>query len=58
MEFPNLIEGTSFLFSLCGLGFLGGFIEYGEGFICSIGLIVVGGLLAICAKIGDKNKRK
>lgn len=54
----KFFEGTAFVTGLLGFGGLGGYTETGEGLVCSLCLLAVCGLLAICAKIGSKNKRK
>ena len=58
MEFPNFTEGTAFICGVLGLAGIGGYVDRGEGLICSVCLLAVCGLLAVCAKIGSKRKRR
>lgn len=58
MEFPSFTEGTAFICGVLGLAGIGGYVDRGEGLIGSVCLLAVCGLLAICSKIGNKNKRK
>ena len=54
-DFLYYTSGTSGLFGVAGLA---GYVEFGEGLVCAVCLLAVSGLLAVCAKIGSKNKRK
>lgn len=54
----KVLEGISFLSGLLGIGGLGGYVDRGEGLVCAVCLLAVSGFLAVCAKIGNKNKRK
>lgn len=58
MKLADFLYYTSFTSGVIGVGGLGGYVDRGEGLLCAICLLAVSGLLAVCAKIGSKNKRK
>ena len=58
MELPSFTEGTAFICGMIGFAGLAEAPYTGEGLIGSVCLLAVCGLLAICSKIGKKNKRK
>lgn len=58
MEFPSFTEGTAFVCGVLGIAGVDGYVNNGEGLLCAVCLLAVSGLLAVCAKIGSKNKKK
>ena len=54
-DFLYYTRCTSGLFGIAGLA---GYVDRGEGLVCAVCLLAVSGLLAVCAKIGSKRKRK
>ena len=49
----KVFEGISFLCGIIGLGGLGGYLDRGEGLVCSVVLLAISGVLSAIV-----NKRK